>query len=140
MKTRKKKPQPKKPTPLQAANKAMRAYIKATAAKEIASEQQKKAKAGLLMFAKDADFGDDGNLQLRGGYIHKGKETVIVPCEGFNFLQFMQEFPELVNKSFKVAPIKALLQDEAGKQKLLQNHCVELKQEDSLEIVIDKKS
>jgi len=132
----------KKPTQKQLANAAMRSYIKATAEKVTASERQKLAKTSLIAFAalnKDM-AGEDGNIQLSGGDIHFGEETVIRPCEGFIMSKFVQDYPELVDQKFKTAPIKNALSDEAARQKLLANHCVDIKKEDTIDIIIDKKS
>lgn len=138
MKT-KKKPSP---TPRQLANKSMREYIKQTAIKAIASDKQEAAKQSVLAYAKaNTNLKDeDGNIEMRGGYVHFGKKSVITPCDGFIFSEFVKDFPELVDKKFKVAPMKALLEDESGRERLLQNHCVELIKEDTLEIIIDKKN
>lgn len=132
----------KKPTPKQLADQTMRSYIKATAAKQAAAEAQSFAKKALIAFAAINKFmaGEDGNIQLKGGYIHFGEETVIKPCTGFDMARFIQDYPELVDKKFKVGPIKNVLKDEASRQALTANHCVELVAEESVDIVIDKKS
>lgn len=140
MKTKKKKPV-HKPTPLQLARRAMKRYIQTTAQKAAISEKQSQAKKELLAFgSSDHAVFDGANLTLGAGYLHIANETVIKPCQGFDFSLFVKEFPGLVDKKFKVAPMKALLQDDDGKKKLLENHCVELQEVKTLEIVIDKKS
>lgn len=132
----------KKLTPKQLADQTMRSYIKATAAKQAAAEQQSFAKKTLLAFAANNKnmAGEDGNIQLKGGYIHFGEETVIKPCEGFDMAKFIQDYPELIDKKFKVAPMKNVLKDDASRKQLTANHCVELVAEESVDIVIDKKS
>lgn len=132
----------KKLTELQLAHQTMREYVKSTAAKQAASEQQSLAKKALIAFAATHKgmAGEDGNIQLKGGRIHFGSETVIVPCDGFDMARFVQDYPELVDKKFKTAPMKNLLKDEASRKKLTDSHCVQLKAEESIDIIIDKKS
>jgi hypothetical protein len=120
----------------------MREYIKFTALKSQANERQKAAKAHLFGFAEiNPDLKDeDGNIVLRGGYIHYGKETVVSPCEGFVYSKFVQDYPELVKIEIKVAPLKAILTNDEAREKMLANHCVSLTEEDTVEVIIDKKS
>lgn len=131
----------RKPTPVQLANRALRAYAAATKAKNRYAAIQKEAAMHLRVFGENhSDLFEDGNLQLRGGYLHQATRTVIKPCEGFSMAEFVKDFPELIDNKFKVAPMKALLSSEEGKKKLLENHCVELGQETDIEIILDKQA
>ncbi len=132
----------KEPTQLQLANRHMKKYIQASALKAQITEAQKQMKERILAFASENPdlYDKDNNLHLRGGYVHNGNKTIIKPCEGFSFSKFVADFPELVDNKFKVSPMKALLNSEEGRKKLLENHCVELRDEEDVEIVIDKKS
>ena len=125
-------------SPLQQAKLAMKFYIKFKQQKEKIAKAQAQAAAQLEAFAEanKVKFDEGGNYKMPGGYLHFGEETTIAPCEGFSMADFVKDFPELVDKKFKVAAIKSLLQDEAGKAKLLQNHCVEIKKEGVFRIVI----
>jgi len=129
-------------SPIQQAKAAMKAYIKYKQQKEKVAKAQAQAAAQLQKFAEAnrAKFDDDGNFKMPGGYLHFGAETVIQPCDGFNMSEFIKDFPELVDKKFKVGPMKALLNDEAGKERLLSRHCVEIKQEDVFKIVIKDRA
>lgn len=128
----------KKPTPLQIARTAMRHYVKTKAEKATLEEKQRKAKAILESFAKSnrKNFDEDGNFKLPGGYLHFGEQSVIKPCDGFDLSLFVKEFPELVDQKFKTAAVKNLLESEEGKEKLLQNHCVELSKEEKFDVVV----
>lgn len=138
-KTKRKKP--KELTAKQIANRELKQYIKATAQKKLFEEKQKAAKARLVMFASaNTELkNDDGNIELRGGYIHFGDKTVIKPCEGFSWPRFVEEYPELVKNEFKVAPVKNVLDNTDARNKMLANHCVEIKEDEEISIVIDKK-
>ena len=123
---------------IKAAKRAMTDYIKLKNSKAKIAAKQKIAADYLQAFAiaNRGKFDDNDNYKLPGGYLHFGEETVIVPCEGFSMASFVTDFPELVDKKFKTAAMKALLESEEGKTKLLQNHCVELKKADTFDIVI----
>jgi hypothetical protein len=135
MKTTKPKP---KLSPLAQAKNALKFYIKFKQQKEKIAKAQAEAAAQLQAFAEAnrSKFNEEGHYKLPGGYLYFGEETTIVPCDGFNMSDFVKDFPELVDKKFKVAAMKTLLQDKAGKAKLLQNHCVEIKKEGVFRIVI----
>lgn len=132
----------KEPTQLQIANREMKRYIKATILKAQISEVQKQSKERILEFASiNPDlYDEDNNLQLRGGYVHNGKQTVITPCEGFVASKFIEEYGAFVDLKLKVTPMKDLLNNDESRKKLLASHCVELTEEDKIEIVIDKKA
>jgi hypothetical protein len=128
----------KKLSATQVAKLAMLSYIDASAKKAKYSNLQAKAKEVLEAFANAnrGKFNEDGNYKLPGGYLHFGEESVIVPCEGFDFLKFAEAFPQLIDKKFKTAPIKSMLTDEEGVKKLTGQHCVELKKEEKFSIVL----
>lgn len=117
---------------------AMRNFIALKSKKAVMEEQQRKAKAILEQFAKENRvlFDEDGNFKLKGGYLHFGKQTIVKPCEGFDMGEFVKEFPELVDQVFKTGMVKSMLSSEEGKEKLLQNHCVELAEKESFDIVV----
>lgn len=121
-----------------AAKRAIADYMKFKKSKAKINIKQKVAADYLEAFAlaNRGKFDKDNNFKLPGGYLHFGEETVITPCEGFSMADFVKEFPELIDKKFKTAAMKTLLQSEEGKAKLLQNHCVELKKVDIFDIVI----
>lgn len=129
-------------SPLAQAKLALKCYIKYKQQKEKVANAQAQAAALLEKFAEAnrTKFDKDGNYKMPGGYLHFGEETVIQPCDGFNMSEFIKEFPELVDKKFKVGAMKALLKDVAGKEKLLANHCVELRKEDVFKIVIKERA
>lgn len=124
-------------TQLQMARRAMRTFIKTKNEKAILEEKQRKAKAVLEGFAKanKKNFDESGNFKMPGGYLHFGKESTIQPCEGFDLRLFVADFPELVKQTLKTAAIKNFLESE-GKDRLLKNHCVEVKEEDSFDVVV----
>jgi hypothetical protein len=135
MKTTKPKP---KLSPLAQAKNALKFYIKFKQQKEKIAKAQAEAAAQLQAFAEAnrSKFNEEGHYKLPGGYLYFGEETTIVPCDGFNMSDFVKDFPELVDKKFKVSAMKVLLKDESGRQKLLANHCVELRKEDVFKIVV----
>lgn len=138
MKKLTKKNKKKEVSPLQAARTAMRAFAKYKAEKAVLEEKQRKAKATLYQFALDNRqmFDESGNFNLPGGYLHFGEKTVVKPCEGFDMNEFVKEFPELVDQVFRAGAVKNILQDEKGREKLLQNHCVELVKDESFDIIV----
>lgn len=125
-------------SPLAQAKLALKYYIKYKQQKEKVANAQAQAAAQLEKFAEaNRDkFDQEGHYQLPGGYLYFGEETTIQPCEGFSMATFVKDFPELVDKKFKVGAVKALLKDDAGREKLLANHCVELRKEGVFKIVI----
>jgi len=80
-------------------------------------------------------FDEKGNLEMKGGYLHFGKTTVVVECDTFDLGKFMEDFPELVNHSMKTAAIKAMLESEAGQEKLTNNHCITLDTKETFSVV-----
>jgi hypothetical protein len=133
-----KKEQQPKTISLALAKEAMADYIKASALKAKQEAKQKLAKSVLEQFAKDnkVKFNEEGNYKLPGGYLHWGEESVIVPCEGFNLVEFVKAYPELVDRKFKTAPIKAMLATPEGLCKLTAQHCVAIEKDDKFSIVL----
>lgn len=127
----------KQPSPLQVAKNRMKVFCALQKEKARIDEEMKAHKAAMIEFAKvNPDKLDaNGNLQLGKGYVHKGSETVVVPCEGFSYTKFFADYPELLKVEFKKQPVKAHFENDEAKKELLANHCVELKENEKWDIV-----
>jgi len=133
-----KKATTKKSTSHKKAREYLGVYIKDRRSKSKYDNRMKLAKEYLLRYATEHrdKFDDSGNLNMPGGYLHFGKETVVQGCDSFNMAAFLLDHPDLVDHKFKTAAIKAILQSEAGVEKLTNNHCITLEEQEKFDIVI----
>lgn len=128
---------PKKKTTRVMAEEMMANYLKAKKKKKALDDTMKESLAYLKEYADENrdKFDEKDNLEMKGGYLHFGKTTVVVECDTFDLGKFMEDFPELVNHSMKTAAIKAMLESEAGQEKLTHNHCVTLDTKETFSVV-----
>lgn len=135
-----------KPIPVSVAKAAMANFIKLKKQKARIEARQKKAKAKLVLFAASNrdKFDENDNYHLKGGYLHFGNETLVIPCEGFQLGAFIEKYPELVGlfkkvsyadgtdvmtldrDKIKTGAIKSILDSEEGRKKFTTEHCLQL--------------
>jgi len=124
---------------LENAQQTFNAYVSMKKEKASIDASMKAAKSTLEAFGKkykEAQFDDNGRLELDGGYLKFGKESeVIIDDKKFSWEKMIKNFPKLVKLDFNRSPMQKILVD-GDKRKGLDAIGVDMKFKDKFDIKV----
>jgi hypothetical protein len=80
----------------------------------------------------------NNKLEFEDGYLLKSFETVVETGKEFNMSKFIKAFPDLVNTDWNIKGMKPLFLDADARKKLVK-HDIDLKENDSIKVKLNKK-
>lgn len=110
---------------------------KEKAATVVASLEE--AKIELLAIGKrnKKQFGKDGNWNFDEGYLHRGFTSEITTGKKFRLPEFVKNFPDYINTTFRVAELKKALMGAETRTPFMEAG-VDVKTNEKLEIIVRK--